>query len=49
MVRIDLNRFKVTLQLLWLPFVNDYRTFLGNPGVDGRRVLEEIDKFPMSA
>jgi hypothetical protein len=29
--------------------VNDYRTFLWNPGADGRRALKQIDKMPMDA
>ena len=34
---------------IWLPFVNDYRTFLRNPSAEGRRILEQIDKLPMTA
>jgi len=33
----------------WLPFVDAYRTFLINPGIDGRRVLEQLTGLPMSA
>jgi hypothetical protein len=33
----------------WLPFVDAYRTFLRNPGVDGRRVLEQLARLPISA
>ena len=35
--------------LVWRPFVDAYRTFLRNPGADGRRVLEQLASLPMSA
>ena len=35
--------------LFWLPFVDAYRTFLRNPGADGRRVLDQLASLPMSA
>jgi len=40
---------KPWFEVIWLPFVDAYRTFLGNPGVNGRRVLEQLAGLPMSA
>lgn len=34
---------------VWLPFVEDYRTFFTNHGAEGRRILEQIRALPISA
>ncbi len=42
-------RYDAAVELGWLPFVDAYRTFLRNPGAEGRRVLEQLASLQMTA
>jgi hypothetical protein len=33
----------------WLPFVVSYRAFLAIPGFEGRRLLDAVTCFPLTA